>query len=76
MRDIQIGAAQFEHRNADKNYNLSVMKQLCALATDRGAEIVSFHEACIPAYTFLRGCSKTQLLSSRRSFPMGRVPAN
>jgi hypothetical protein len=27
MRGIRIGAAQFEHRNADKNYNLSAMKQ-------------------------------------------------
>jgi predicted amidohydrolase len=71
MRDIRIGAAQFEHRNADKNYNLSVMKQLCALATDRGAEIVSFHEACIPAYTFLRGCSKTQLLELAEMIPDG-----
>ena len=62
MRDIRIGAAQFEHRNADKNYNLSAMKQWIALAVDRGAEILSFHEACIPAYTFLRGRSKVQLL--------------
>jgi len=44
MRDIRIGAAQFEHRNADKNYNLSVMRQLMALAVDRGAEILSFHD--------------------------------
>ena len=71
MRDIRIGAAQFEHRNADKNYNLSVMKQLIALAIDRGAEIVSFHEACIPAYTFLRGYSRTQLLELAEIIPDG-----
>ena len=71
MRDIRIGAAQFEHRNADKSYNLSVMKQLSALAVDSGAEIVSFHEACIPAYTFLRGCSKTQLLELAETIPDG-----
>ena len=71
MRDIRIGAAQFEHRNADKSYNLSVMKQLSAVAVDRGAEIVSFHEACIPAYTFLRGCSKTQLLEIAEIIPDG-----
>jgi predicted amidohydrolase len=71
MRDIRIGAAQFEHRNADKNYNLSVMKQLTALAVDRGADILSFHEACIPAYTFLRGCSRVQLLGLAENIPDG-----
>ena len=43
MRDIRIGAAQFEHRNADKKYDLSIMKRLIALAVDRGADILSFH---------------------------------
>jgi predicted amidohydrolase len=71
MRDIRIGAAQFEHRNADKHYNLSVMKQLTAAAVDRGAEMVSFHECCIPAYTFLRDCSKTQLLELAEIIPDG-----
>jgi predicted amidohydrolase len=71
MRDIRIGAAQFEHRNADKHYNLSVMKQLTAAAVDKGAEMVSFHECCIPAYTFLRGCSKTQLLELAEIIPDG-----
>lgn len=45
------------------------MKQLTALAVDRGAEIVSFHESCIPAYTFLRGCSKAQLLELAEIVP-------
>jgi len=71
MRDIRIGAAQFEHRNADKDYNLSVMKRLTALAVDRGAEILSFHEACIPAYTFLRDSSRVQLLELAEKIPDG-----
>ena len=28
MRDIRIGAAQFENHNGDKAYNLAVMKML------------------------------------------------
>lgn len=71
MRDIRIGAAQFENRNADKDYNLSVMRQLVALAVDRGVEIVSFHEVCIPAYTFVRNISKSQLLELAESVPEG-----
>ena len=71
MRDIRIGAAQFEHHNADKEYNLSVMKRLTAAAVDRGAEMVSFHECCIPAYTFLRNCSKARLLELAEVVPDG-----
>ena len=71
MRDIRIGAAQFEHRNANKEYNLSVIEKLTALAVDRGAEIVSFHEACVPGYTFLRNCSKTRLLELAEFIPDG-----
>ena len=71
MRDIRIGAAQFEHRNADKRYNLSVMKRLAAAAVDKGAEMVSFHECCIPAYTFLRHCPKARLLELAEHIPDG-----
>jgi len=71
MWDIRIGAAQFEHHNADKDYNLSVMKQLTAAAVDRGAEMVSFHESCIPAYTFLRRCTKARLLELAEKIPGG-----
>ncbi|MBA7565355.1 (R)-stereoselective amidase [subsurface metagenome] len=71
MRDIRIGASQFENRSADKEYNLSVVEKLTALAVDRGAEIVSFHEACIPGYTFVRNYSKTQLLELSEFIPDG-----
>ena len=74
MRDIRIGAAQFEHRNADKSYNLSVMKKLTATAVEKGAEMISFHEACIPAYTFLRGRSKAKLPSPRGARVRGAKP--
>ena len=71
MRDIRIGAAQFEHHNANKEYNLSVIEKLTASAVDRGAEIVSFHEACVPGYTFIRNCSKTRLLELAEFIPDG-----
>jgi len=71
MRDIRIGAAQFEHRNADKAYNLARIKRLTAMAVDNGAEMVSFHECCIPAYTFLRNCSKARLLELAEKVPEG-----
>jgi len=54
MRDIRIAAAQFENHNGDKEYNLSRVRELTAKAVDQGAEIVSFHEGCIPAYSHVR----------------------
>jgi predicted amidohydrolase len=71
MRDIRIAAAQFEHRNGDKEYNLSVMRELTALAVERGAEVVSFHEGCVTAYSFIRKLSREQLLELSEFVPDG-----
>jgi len=54
MRDIRVAAAQFEHRDDDKAYNLSRIKALTARAVDQGAEIVSFHEGAVTGYTFVQ----------------------
>ena len=54
MRDIRVAAAQFEHRNNDKPYNLSRIDELTRRAVEQGAEIVSFHECSICGYTFLQ----------------------
>lgn len=71
MRDIRIAAAQFEHRNADKAYNLSRIRALTAEAVDRGAEVVSFHECCISAYSFVQDFSKSQLMELAEPVPAG-----
>lgn len=71
MRDIRIGAAQFEHRNGDKEYNFSVMRELLRKAIKQGSEVVSFHEGCISAYTFVRNFSKSQLLELAEYVPDG-----
>ena len=71
MRDIRIAAAQFENRNGDKEYNLARMRALTRQAVDQGAEVVSFHEGCIPAYTFLRHLGKDELLTYAEPVPDG-----
>ncbi len=71
MRDIKIGAAQFEARDADKAYNLSRIDALTALAVIGGAEIVSFHECCISGYTFLQELSRERLLDLAEVVPDG-----
>jgi len=62
MRDIRIAAAQFENKDGDKEYNLSAIERLTKKAVNQGAEVVSFHEACIPGYTFIRDLNKEQML--------------
>jgi predicted amidohydrolase len=71
MRDIRIGAAQFEHRNGDKAFNLSRIRSLTRDAVENGAEIVSFHECCISAYTFVQTHSKQQLWDLAEEVPDG-----
>lgn len=54
MRDICIAAAQFEHCDGDKSANLSRLRGLTRQAVEQGAEIVCFHEMCVPGYTWLQ----------------------
>lgn len=71
MRDIRIAAAQFENRNGDKQYNLSVIRRLTEQAADAGAELVSFHEGAIPAYSFIRHLDRRELADLAEPVPDG-----
>lgn len=71
MRDIRVAAAQFEARDADKNYNFRRMEALARRAVEQGAEIVSFHECCIPGYTFLQTLSREELEALAEPVPEG-----
>jgi predicted amidohydrolase len=71
MRDIRVAAAQFEHRDRDPLYNLSRIRDLTRIAVEQGAEIVSFHECCISAYTWVQPLSKSQLLEVAEPVPDG-----
>ena len=71
MRPIKIAAAQFEARDADKTYNLSRIESLTHTAFEKGAEVVSFHECCIPGYTFLMTLTRPQLLELAEPVPSG-----
>jgi len=71
MRDIKVGAAQFEARDADKAYNLSRIADLTRRAVSQGAEIVSFHECCISGYTFLQTLSRSEMVAIAEPVPDG-----
>jgi predicted amidohydrolase len=71
MRDIRIAAAQFEARDADKDYNFSRIEALARRAVEQGAEIVSFHECCITGYTFLQGLTPEAFAALAEEVPGG-----
>lgn len=71
MRDIRVAAAQFEYRDGDKEYNLSRIRELTRAAVEQGAEVVSFHECCISAYSFVQPFDKEQLLELAEDVPDG-----
>lgn len=60
---MKIAVAQFEPRDADKSYNLSVITDLTRKAATAGAKVISFHEMCITAYTHTRNLDREALLN-------------
>src|SRR4051794_15717009 len=71
MRDIRIAAAQFEHRDGDKAYNLGRIRDLTRRAAGLGAEVVCFHECSVTAYTFLQTLSRDELDALAEPVPDG-----
>lgn len=71
MRDVRVGAAQFEHRDNDKSYNLERIRELTGRAARQGAEIVSFHECSICGYTFLQSLDRGELTALAEPVPDG-----
>lgn len=71
MRDIRVAAVQFENRDNDKDYNFGRMRELAKQAVELKAEIISFHEGCIPGYTWVQPLSKEELLAVAEPVPEG-----
>lgn len=68
---LRIAAVQFEHRDGDKAYNLGRIRDLTRQAVTAGAQVVSFHECSISAYSFVQPFSKEQLLELAEPVPDG-----
>lgn len=71
MQNLSIATAQFESRNGDKIYNLSVIEKLSRKAAEAGAQVISFHELSITAYAHLRKLSQSQLQDLAEEIPDG-----
>lgn len=71
MRTLKIAVAQFEPKDGDKVYNLSVIEKLTAKAKKSGADVISFHEMSITAYTFFKDLGREQVKSFAEKVPEG-----
>ncbi|HET8962501.1 MAG TPA: nitrilase family protein [Chitinophagales bacterium] len=72
MRTLKIAVAQFQPKDGDKDYNLSVIDKLTAKAKEGGAEVVSFHEMSITAYTFFKDLTRDEVKSHAEKVPDGK----
>src|SRR6185312_14870095 len=71
MKTLKIAVAQFQPKDADKDYNLSVIDKLTGKAKEGGAEVVSFHEMSITAYTFFKDLSRDEVKNYAEKVPVG-----
>jgi predicted amidohydrolase len=63
MRDIRVGAVQFEHTPSDKQANLLKIDAFVEKAAREGVEVLAFPECCITGYWHLRHLSQPELLA-------------
>ncbi len=71
MRSLSIAIAQFQPKDGDKTYNLSVIEQLTRKASEQGAELISFHEMSVTAYTFFKNLGRDEAFSFAENVPEG-----
>lgn len=76
MDKLNIAVAQFQPKDGDKEYNLSVIKKLSKKAKSKGADLISFHEMSITAYTFTKNLSLKQLTELAEEVPSGKSTQN
>ena len=63
MEPLKIATVQFETRDNDKVYNLSIIRDMCRKASVEGADVVAFHECSVCGYTFAKDLSREELLA-------------
>ncbi len=71
MAELKVATAQFEPKDGDKDYNFVIIESLVAKAKSDGAEVISFHEMCITAYTFVKNLNRQEVLNLAERVPDG-----
>src|SRR5699024_7950881 len=68
---MNIAVAQFEPKDGDKPYNLSTIEKLTKKAKEQEADLISFHEMSVTAYTFTKDLSWDELTGLAEPVPGG-----
>jgi len=69
---MNLAVAQFEPKDGDKAYNLSVIESLALKAKSQKADVISFHEMSITAYTFTKDLSLNEINALAEEIPHGK----
>lgn len=68
---MKIAVAQFQPKDGDKKYNLSVIRNLTEMAKSKGADVISFHELSVTAYTFTKDLTRKEITNLAEEIPGG-----
>ena len=68
---MNLAVAQFQPKDGDKSYNLSVIRNLTKKAKSKGADVISFHEMSITAYTFTKDLTLQEITDLAEEVPNG-----
>ncbi len=69
---MNIAVAQFEPKDGDKSYNLTIITELTKKAKEQGADLISFHEMSITAYTFTKDLNLKEITDLAEEVPGGK----
>ena len=69
---MKLAVAQFEPKDGNKKYNLSIIDRLTKKAKQQGADVISFHEMSITAYTFMKNLDFPEIKSLAENIPDGK----
>jgi len=70
--NMNLAVAQFEPKDGDKTYNLSIIRNLTEKAKSKGADLISFHEMSITAYTFTKDLNLEEITDLAEEVPNGK----
>lgn len=68
---MNLAVAQFQPKDGDKAYNLSIIRNLTKKAKEEGADVISFHEMSITAYTFTKDLTFDEICKLAEEVPNG-----
>ena len=68
---MKVAVAQFQPKDGDKKYNLSVIRNQAEQAKSKGADVISFHELSVTAYTFTKDLTRDEITNLAEEVPNG-----